>query len=92
MKYNHLLPIGTLVTCTYQPIDTRHHGKLPYTIAAVVIKTGPTRNTWRVLKGGWNHSDITTDNTYGLPEACDPDYHSFTIHTIDTFPYPELLI
>ena len=89
MTYHHQLPAGTLVTCIYDP---HRHDKLPYLIAAVVIKANSTRSCWRVLRGGWNHCHNLEDSTYGLPEANDPDYHSFVVHTPNTFPYPELLI
>ena len=89
MTYHHQLPVGTLVTCIYDPHDRENP---PYSIAAIVVKLYPDRSCWRILRGGWNHSDESASSTYGLPQANDPDYHSFVIHTPDTFPYPELLI
>ena len=90
MTYHHQLPVGTLVTCIYDPHD--HRDKPSYLIAAIVIETRPHISLWRILRGGWNHSDESSASTYGLPQANDPDYHSFVVHTPDTFPYPELLI
>lgn len=89
MTYNHLLPVGTIVTCVYNPHNS---GKPSYPIAAIVVKEYPDHSCWRILRGGWNHSDDSSDSIYGLPQAYDPDYHSFVIHTPDTFPYPELLV
>ena len=89
MTYNHLLPIGTLVTCIYDP---NYRNRSAYPIVAIVTKAGSDRSCWRILRGGWNHSDESAISTYGLPLANDPDYHSFVIHTPDTFPYPELLV
>jgi hypothetical protein len=89
MTYHHQLPVGTLVTCIYDPHDRENP---PYSIAAIVVKVYPDRSCWRILRGGWNHSDESSASTYGLPQANDPDYHSFVVHTPDTFPYPELLI
>lgn len=88
MTYNHQLPVGTLVTCVYDPHDREHPG---YPIAAIIIETRPGLSIWRILRGGWNHSS-TINPIYGCPSATDPDYHSFVVHTPDTFPYPELLI
>lgn len=88
MTYNHQLPVGTLVTCVY---DSHSYDGPPYSIAAIVVKIYPDRSCWRILRGGWNHSD-TPSNTYGCPQANDPDYHSFVVHTTDSFPYPELLV
>ena len=89
MTYNHLLPVGTLVTCVYDPHDFDNP---PYPIAAIVVKAYSNSSCWRILRGGWNHFDTSSSNIYGLPQTNDPDYHSFVIHTPDTFPYPELLI
>ena len=89
MTYHHQLPVGTLVTCVYNP---HNYDNPPYSIAAIVVKVYPDRSCWRILRGGWNHSDESPSSTYGLPYANDPDYHSFVVHTPDTFPYPELLI
>ena len=90
MTYHHQLPVGTLVTCVYDPHD--HPDKPSYPIATIVTKEYPSGNCWRILRGGWNHSDVSESSTYGMPDANDPDYHSFVVHTPDTFPYPELLI
>lgn len=89
MTYHHRLPVGTLVTCVYDPHNLNN---LSYPIAAIVVKEYPYRNCWRILRGGRNHSDDSSDSVYGLPQANDPAYHSFVIHTPDTFPYPELLV
>jgi hypothetical protein len=90
MTYHNQLPVGTLVTCVYDPHD--HRDKPSYHIAGIVTKEYPDGNCWRILRGGWNHSDVSESSTYGMPDANDPNYHSFVIHTPDTFPYPELLI
>ena len=85
-------PIGTLFTCHYISSAPRHADEPSYLVAGIVV-TDEYRNSksWKPLLGGWNH---TTNDIYGfptLPSSID-DYTDVQTHSIDTFPYPELLI
>lgn len=85
-------PIGTLFTCQYTASDLRHADKPSYPVAGVVV-TDVYRNSigWKALLGGWNH---TPNEVYGFPTlpSSIADYSGVQTYSIDTFPYPELLI
>ena len=85
-------PVGTLFTCQYTSSDPKYADKPSYPIAGVVV-TDVYRNSigWKALLGGWNH---TLNEVYGFPTlpSSIADYTNVQTHSIDTFPYPELLI
>ena len=84
-------PIGTLFTCQYTSSVQRHSNKPSYPIAGIVVTDEYNSKRWKALLGGWNHN---TNEIYGFPTlpSSIADYSDVQIHSIDTFPYPELLI
>ena len=84
-------PIGTLFTCQYTSSAPRHANKPSYLVAGIVV-TDEYRSSkrWKALLGGWNH---TPNEVYGFPTPLSiADYTNVQTYSIDTFPYPELLI
>ena len=85
-------PIGTLFTCQYTSSRPKHNNNPSYPIAGIVV-TDVYRNSigWKALLGGWNH---TPNEVYGFPTlpSSIADYTDVQTYSIDTFPYPELLI
>lgn len=85
-------PIGTLFTCKYTSSAQRHSNKPSYFIAGIVV-IDEYRNSkrWKALLGGWNHNP---NETYGFPTLPSyiANYSDVQTYSIDTFPYPELLI
>lgn len=85
-------PIGTLFTCQYTSSRPKHNNKPSYPIAGIVV-ADEYRNSkrWKALLGGWNHNP---NEVYGFPTppSSIADYSDVQTHSIDTFPYPELLI
>lgn len=85
-------PVGTLFTCQYISSASRHADKPSYLIAGIVV-TAEYRNSksWKALLGGWNH---VPNEVYGFPTlpSSIADYTDVQTYSIDTFPYPELLI
>lgn len=84
-------PIGTLFTCQYTSSAQRHSNKPSYFIAGIVVTSEYNSKRWKALLGGWNHN---TNEIYGFPTlpSSIADYSDVQTHSIDTFPYPELLI
>lgn len=85
-------PIGTLFTCQYVSSAPRHADKPSYLVAGiVVIDDRYNSKRWKALLGGWNH---VPNEVYGFPTlpSSIADYTDVQTYSIDTFPYPELLI
>lgn len=84
-------PIGTLFTCQYTSSTQRHSNKPSYLIAGIVVTDEYNSKRWKALLGGWNHNP---NEVYGFPTlpSSIADYSDVQTYSIDTFPYPELLI
>lgn len=84
-------PVGTLFTCKYTSSAQRHSDKPSYPIAGIVVTSEYNSKRWKALLGGWNH---TPNETYGFPTLPSyiANYSDVQTYSIDTFPYPELLI
>ena len=85
-------PIGTLFTCQYTSSSPKFTNKPSYFIAGIVVRgRNKDSNSWKPLLGGWNH---TPNEVYGFPtlHSSIANYINVQTYSIDTFPYPELLI
>ena len=85
-------PIGTLFTCQYTSSNPKYADEPSYLVAGIVVTEGYNNSKrWKALLGGWNHDP---NEVYGFPTrpSSITDYTNVQTYSIDTFPYPELLI